>query len=79
LTHPTADGCHGACRVEHIPPTRSAIPIHFPKASKPRMKNMIRSFDYTHNSSCGVIYHLAAYWKARSHQLLVPREAKSQN
>lgn len=26
---------------------------------------MISTFDYTHNSSCGIIYHLSAYWKAR--------------
>ena len=30
------------------------------------MAHMIRSFDYAHNSSCGIIYHLAAYWKACS-------------
>ncbi len=25
----------------------------------------IMSFDYLHNSSCGLVYHLGAYWKAR--------------
>ena len=34
------------------------------------LQNLIRSFDYTHNASCGLVYHLAAYWKARRYQLL---------
>jgi hypothetical protein len=36
------------------------------------LKDLIRGFDYQHNSSCGIIYHLAAYWKARRHQMLTP-------
>ena len=32
---------------------------------KQRLKDVILPTDYLHNSSCGVIYHLAAYWKAR--------------
>ncbi|WP_395737365.1 hypothetical protein [Prosthecobacter sp.] len=45
-----------------------------PDAVSPEQRNalgkMIRDFDYMHNSSCGIIYHLAAYWKARRHHLL---------
>jgi len=29
------------------------------------LEAMLQSFDYERNSSCGLIYHLAAYWKAR--------------
>lgn len=34
------------------------------------LQKLFRSFDYTHNASCGLVYHLAAYWKARRYQLL---------
>ena len=34
------------------------------------LKNLIRGFDYTHNASCGIVYHLAAHWKARRHHLI---------
>lgn len=34
------------------------------------LQNLIRTFDYTHNASCGLVYHLAAYWKARRHHLI---------
>lgn len=40
------------------------------EAQQSSLKGLIGSFDYAHNSSCGIIYHLAAYWKARRHQLL---------
>ena len=30
-----------------------------------RLRQVILPTDYAHNSSCGLIYHLAAYWKAR--------------
>lgn len=30
-----------------------------------RLQHFIQAFDYQHNSSCGILYHLAAYWKAR--------------
>ncbi|TWU10331.1 hypothetical protein Pla52o_57050 [Novipirellula galeiformis] len=30
-----------------------------------RLKELIRSTEYLQNSSCGIIYHLGAYWKAR--------------
>ncbi|MDI1314618.1 hypothetical protein [Prosthecobacter sp.] len=41
-------------------------------AQQSALAELIRRFDYTHNSSCGVIYHLAAYWKARRNHLLDP-------
>lgn len=34
------------------------------------LRQLLGSFDYDHNASCGIIYHLAAYWKARRHGLL---------
>lgn len=34
------------------------------------LKQLISRFDYTHNASCGIIYHLAAYWKAVRNNLL---------
>ena len=34
------------------------------------LKKLFGDFDYTHNASCGLVYHLAAYWKARRHQLI---------
>ena len=40
------------------------------EAQQNSLRDMIRRFDYAHNSSCGIIYHLAAYWKARHHHLL---------
>ena len=29
------------------------------------LSELIRGFDYDHTASCGILYHLAAYWKAR--------------
>ena len=29
------------------------------------LQGLLSKFDYQHNASCGLIYHLAAYWKAR--------------
>jgi hypothetical protein len=40
------------------------------EAQQTSLKNLISGFDYDHNASCGIIYHLAAYWKARRHRLL---------
>ena len=37
---------------------------------QPTLQNLLGSFDYTHNASCGLVYHLAAYWKARRHHLI---------
>jgi hypothetical protein len=34
------------------------------------LQKMFGSFDYTHNASCGLVYHLATYWKARRHHLI---------
>ena len=34
------------------------------------LQRIFGSFDYTHNASCGLVYHLAAYWKARRHGIL---------
>jgi hypothetical protein len=31
-----------------------------------RLKDLVLTTDYSHNSSCGIIYHLGAYWKARA-------------
>lgn len=31
------------------------------------LKKLLSGFDYTHNASCGLVYHLAAYWKAQRH------------
>ena len=39
------------------------------EAQQTSLKNLISGFDYEHNASCGIIYHLAAYWKARRHRL----------
>lgn len=33
------------------------------------LESMLGGFDYDHNSSCGIIYHLAAYWKARRQEV----------
>jgi hypothetical protein len=30
-----------------------------------QLRDLIMTTDYRHNSSCGIIFHLAAYWKAR--------------
>eukprot|EP01031_Cornospumella_fuschlensis_P002293 gene2293-2873_t len=40
-------------------------PSPVPQDQKDALQKMILRFDYLHNSSCGIIYHLAAYWKAR--------------
>lgn len=37
---------------------------------KQRLREVILQTDYLHNSSCGIIYHLAAYWKARRYRML---------
>lgn len=47
-------------------------PASFSTAQQTALADLIRHFDYTHNSSCGIIYHLAAYWKARRLHLLPP-------
>ncbi len=47
-------------------------PASVSAAQQKSLAELIRGFDYDHNSSCGVIYHLAAYWKARRNHLLAP-------
>jgi hypothetical protein len=37
---------------------------------KQQLQEVILQTDYLHNSSCGIIYHLAAYWKARRYGVL---------
>jgi hypothetical protein len=37
---------------------------------KKELQEVILQTDYLHNSSCGIIYHLAAYWKARRYNML---------
>ncbi len=37
---------------------------------KQLLRDVILPTDYWHNSSCGIIYHLAAYWKARRNNML---------
>ena len=34
------------------------------------LNQLIGNFDYSHNASCGLVYHLAAYWKARRYGVL---------
>lgn len=41
-----------------------------PAAFPASLRDLLQSFDYLHNSSCGIIYHLAAYWKAQRHGAL---------
>lgn len=50
-------------------PLMAAPPV-LPEKSQEQLQDLILKTDYLHNSSCGIIYHLAAYWKARRfHQL----------
>lgn len=51
------------------------IPLMVDKPSisaeeKKLLQQVILQTDYRHNSSCGIIYHLAAYWKARRYNQL---------
>ncbi len=38
-----------------------------PEPSRQQLQGVIQNSDYLHNSSCGIVYHLAAYWKAKRH------------
>ena len=40
-------------------------PDSVPPETMTSLGSLFRGFDYAHNSSCGIIYHLAAYWKGR--------------
>ena len=42
-------------------------PESLPESERNSLCELIRRFDYAHNSSCGILYHLTAYWKARRH------------
>lgn len=48
-----------------------ADPTSVPPSQLAALREMLSSFDYAHNASCGIIYHLASYWKARRHGVLV--------
>jgi len=41
-----------------------------PEEQKTNLKEIVLMMDYEQCSSCGIIYHLAAYWKARKQGLL---------
>lgn len=41
-----------------------------PAAQKQLLQDVILRSDYLHNSSCGIIYHIGAYWKARRYHAL---------
>jgi hypothetical protein len=41
-----------------------------PAAQKKLLQDVILQSDYLHNSSCGLIYHIGAYWKARRYNAL---------
>jgi len=47
-------------------------PDSFSDSQRTALRDLIQRFDYAHNSSCGIIYHLAAYWKARYQQVIAP-------
>jgi hypothetical protein len=47
-------------------------PQSVPEDARDALKGLIAGFDYGRNSSCGLIYHLAAYWKARRDGVLGP-------
>ncbi len=49
-------------------------PASFTAEQQTAVRELIATFDYTHNSSCGLIYHLAAYWKAQRYGVLAPRK-----
>lgn len=36
----------------------------FTEEQRTAFEKLVSGFDYEHNASCGIIYHLAAYWKA---------------
>jgi hypothetical protein len=44
-------------------------PENPPDSARQTMQKLFAGFDYMHNSSCGVIYHLAAYWKLQRESL----------
>ncbi len=47
-----------------------AGPSAMSEQARRQLREAILQTDYLHNSSCGIVYHLAAYWKARRHGVL---------
>jgi hypothetical protein len=45
-------------------------PSSVSEAQRTALSAMLTDFDYLHNASCGILYHLAAYWKACHHGVL---------
>lgn len=45
-------------------------PASLGEAEKRLLVTELGRFDYEHNASCGILYHLAAWWKARRQGLL---------
>mgnify|MGYP003594964496 CR=1 FL=1 len=41
------------------------VPGSTTEMQRKSLHELTHKFDYTHNASCGLIYHLAAYWKAK--------------
>lgn len=37
------------------------------KEQQAMLTKLLAGFDYTHNASCGLVYHLAVHWKAQRH------------
>lgn len=48
-----------------------AAPQALTSAQQTALRNLFDRFDHTHNASCGLVYHLAAYWKARRHGMIL--------
>lgn len=40
-------------------------PASMTKEQAQLLEDFILAFDYSHNSSCGILYHIGSYWKAR--------------
>lgn len=45
-----------------------------PAEQKKLLQDVILQTDYLHTSSCGIIYHIGAYWKARRCNVLSPSQ-----
>ncbi len=45
-------------------------PSSVSETQRASLSDLLGRFDYLHNASCGLIYHLAAYWKARHRGVL---------
>ncbi|MGV3660259.1 MAG: hypothetical protein ACO1TE_08735 [Prosthecobacter sp.] len=49
-------------------------PVQISTEQKQLLRDFILAFDYPHNSSCGILYHIGAYWKARRAGVLRRKE-----